>query len=142
MGNLMKTNPDVHEPVTEIFDLPLWQKSLGLIVEFLRAKGVQEVRVEFGYVLDRDLAGKQQPSDRLVGLNDLERLIEAGLADGTIEWKRSSDFLFYPAGLELAFKLCNDADLHFASANSSLLMEFPHQLRRSGVRVYDSGRLI
>jgi hypothetical protein len=74
--------------------------------------------------LDRDLAGNQQASDEIVQLKDLEHFIKAGLDEGTIEWYRSSDFRFYPFGTELAFMLCNDADLHFASADSALLAEF------------------
>jgi hypothetical protein len=46
--------------VTGILDEELWWNTLKLVVEFLRAKAVEEVRVEFGFVLDRDLAGKEQ----------------------------------------------------------------------------------
>src|SRR5258708_10751508 len=100
-----------------------------------------KVRTEFGHVLDRDLAGKQQASDEIAELKDLERFINAGLEEGTIEWNRSSDFRFYPLGAEIGFMLCNDADLHFASADAALLAEFAKKLRSSGVKVYDSGKL-
>jgi hypothetical protein len=111
-------------------------------VEFLRAKNVEKVRVEFGYVLDRDLAGKQQPPDEIVQLSDLEHLIKTGLEDGTIEWKRSSEFRFYPIGAELGFLLCNDADVHFASDDPALLAELGHEVSSSGIRVFDSGKII
>jgi len=95
--------------------------ALKVLVRFLDARQVEQVRVEFGYILDRDLAGKQQASDEIVPLKDLEDFINVGPQDGTIEWNRSSDFRFYPLGTELAFLLCNDADLHVASAGSGLL---------------------
>jgi hypothetical protein len=68
--------------------------------------------------------------------------IKRGLDEGTIEWAGMSDFLFHPIGAEVAFMLCNDADLHFASADSSLLSELGHKISSSGIKVYDSGRLI
>ncbi|MFZ1139623.1 MAG: hypothetical protein WAN76_10615 [Candidatus Sulfotelmatobacter sp.] len=126
--------------MTETLEETTWSRILNVLVEFLDAKNVEKVRVEFGYILDRDLAGKQPASAEIVRLKDLERFIRTGLDEGTIEWGRSSDFRFYPLGTELAFMLCNDADLHFASADSALLAEFAQTLRSSGVKVYDSGR--
>jgi hypothetical protein len=38
--------------------------------------------------------------------------------------------------------LCNDADLHFASRDASLLMELGREIRASGIKVYDSGKLV
>ena len=142
MGTLAKANSDTRELVTEILDERLWWNTLKLIVEFLRAKNVEKVRVEFGFVLDLDIGGKQQGRDQIVRLADLENLIRTGIDEGTIEWNRSSDFVFCPLGIELAFMLCNDADLHFASAEPSLLAEVGHTLRTSGIKVYDSGRLV
>ena len=51
--------------------------SLALIVQFPRVRGVQKAVLSSDTFLDRDLAGKQQPSDRFVRLNDRECLIEA-----------------------------------------------------------------
>jgi hypothetical protein len=65
-----------------------------------------------------------------------------GFDEGTIEWAKASDFLFQPLGTGLVFMLCNDADLHFASADSSSLMELGHKIRSSGIKVYASGQLI
>ena len=141
MGTLTEANPNAREFVTEILAETRWWNSLHLIVEFLRSKAVEEVRVEFGFVLDRFNAGKEEPSSQLVQLADLERFIRAGLAEGTIEWHGSSDFLFYPSGTELAFMLCNDGDLHFASTDFSLLRELGRTLRSKGIKVYSSGRL-
>ena len=138
MGTLIQADSDARELVTEILEETTWWSTLRVLVEFLDAKHVVKVRAEFGYILDRDLAGNQQGSDEIVKLDDLERFIKAGLAEGKIEWNRSSDFRFYPLGTELAFMLCNDADLHFASADSALLAEFAQTLRANGVRVYDS----
>src|SRR5271163_1830748 len=121
MGTLIEASSDAHELVTEILEETTWRRTLRVLVEFLDAKQVVKVRAEFGYVLVRDLAGKQQASDEIVELRDLERFIKAGLEEGTVKWNRSSDFRFYPVGLDLAFMLCNDADLHFASADSVLL---------------------
>jgi hypothetical protein len=142
MGTLTETNPNARELVTEILEETVWWKALQLIVEFLRTKTVEKVRIEFGFVLDRDIAGKEQGRDQVIELVDLERFIRAGIAEGTIEWRGTSDLLFFPVGTDLAFMLCNDADLHFASTQPSLLAEFGHTLGSSGIKVYDSGRLI
>jgi hypothetical protein len=142
MGTLTNGNPNARELVTEVLDETRWWETLRLVVGFLRTKTVEKVRIEFGFVLDRDLAGHQQRRDQIVELADLERCIRMGIGEGTIEWNGSSDFLFFPLGTELAFMLCNDADLHFASAEPSLLAELGNTLRLSGIRVYDSGKLI
>lgn len=142
MGTLTKANPNARELVTEVLDETAWWSALKVIVEFLCAKNVERVGVEFGYILDRDIAGEQQPRARIVELAALERFIKRGLEEGTIEWKGGSDFLFYPLGTDVAFMLCNDADLHFASTDSSLLAEVGNALRSSGIKVYDSGKLI
>ena len=119
-----------------------WWSSLDLIVQFLRAKNVDQVRVEFGFVLDRDLKGKPQAPSEIVQLSDLATFIRRGLDEGTIEWGKASDFCFYPLGTTLAFMLCNDADLHLASTDSSLLLELGHEIAASGIKVHDSGHLI
>ena len=142
MGTLTKDNPNARELLTEILDKTGWWSTLSLIVEFLRSKRVEEVRVEFGFVLDRDLEGKPQAQSQIVQLADLEAVIKGGFDEGTIEWARTSDFLFHPLGADLAFMFCNDADLHFASADSSLLVELGNKIRSSGIKVYDSGKLI
>lgn len=127
---------------TEILDRALWWNTLKVIVQFLHAKNVEQVRVEFGFVLDRDLTGKPQAENQIVHLSDLESFIERGLDEGTIEWAGGSDFLFHPQGAEMAFMLCNDADLHLASTDSSLLLALGHKINSSGIKVYDSGQLI
>jgi hypothetical protein len=142
MSKLAKANPTARELVTEILDKVLWWNTLKVIVQFLQAKKVEQVRVEFGFVLDRDLKGKPQARSQIVQLSDLESFIQRGLDEGTIEWAGGSDFLFHPQGAELAFMLCNDADLHLASADSSLLLELGHKISTSGIKVYDSGHLI
>jgi hypothetical protein len=142
MSKLTKANPTAHELVTEILDKVLWWNTLEVIVQFLRAKNVEQVRVEFGFVLDRDLKGKPQAQSQIVQLSDLESFIQRGLDEGTIEWEGGSDFLFHPQGAEVAFMLCNDADLHLASADFSLLLELGHKISTSGIKVYDSGHLI
>ncbi len=142
MSTLKDANPNARELVTEIIDRARWWSTLGLIVEFLQSKRVDSVRVEYGTVLERDLAGKHQAQSQTVQLTDLTGVVQKGFDEGTIEWARTSDFLFHPLGADLAFMLCNDADVHFASSDSLLLMELGHKIRDSGVKVYDSGRLI
>ena len=112
-----------------------------MIVQFLYSKNVEQVRVEFGFVLERDLQGKPQAQDQIVQLSDLESFVTRSLDEGKIKWGRS-DCFFYPLGADVAFMLCNDADLHFASANSLLLLELAHKIGSSGIKVYDSGQLI
>ncbi len=94
MGTLIKENPNTRELVTEILDETRWWNALRLVVEFLGSKGVDNVRVGFGFVLDLDIA------------------------------------------------LCNDADLHFASAEPSLIEGVVSTLCAGGIKVYDSGRLV
>ena len=142
MGTLTEANPNARELLTEILDKRGWWSTLSLIVDFLRSKRVERVRIEFGFVLDRDLEGKPQAQGQIVQLEDLEAVIKKGFDEETIEWAKASDFLFHPLGTDLAFMLCNDADLHFASTDSSLLMELGNKIRSSGIKVYDSGRLI
>jgi hypothetical protein len=138
----LTANPTAREVVTEILDKSLWWNTLKVIVLFLQSQSVEEVRVEFGFVLERDLEGKPQGQDGIIQLNDLEPFIQKGFDEGTIEWARLSDFFFYPVGRDLAFMLCNDADLHVASADSSLLSQLVHEISSSGIKVYDSGQLI
>jgi hypothetical protein len=142
MGKLTKGNPAARELVTEALDDAVWWSTLKVIVQFLYARNVEQVRVEFGFVLDLDLEAKPQGQSEIVRLSDLESFIKRGLDEGTIEWAGMSDFLFHPIGAEVAFMLCNDADLHFASADSSLLSELGNKISSSGIKVYDSGRLI
>ena len=68
-----------------------------MVVEFLGAKAVERVKIEFGFVLDGEIAGQQQGQDQVVRLADLESFIRTGI-DETIQWNGSSDFLFYPLG--------------------------------------------
>ena len=138
MATLIQADSGARELLTEILEEAQWWRTLVTLVKFLDARQVETVRLDFGYVLGRDLAGHQQALDEIVQLNDLEHVIRAGFDDGTIEWNRSSDFRFYPLGIEFAFMLCNDADLHFASSDSALLAEVAQTLRTSGVKVYDS----
>jgi hypothetical protein len=142
MSKLTKGDPTARELVTEILEKASWWNILNLIVQFLRAKDVDQVRVEFGFVLKRDLNGKRQAPGEIVQLSDLTTFIQRGLDEGTIEWEKGSDFCFYPLGTELAFMLCNDSDLHLASTDSSLLLELAQKIAASGIKVYDSGRLI
>ena len=142
MGTLTEVNPKARELSTEILDQTRWWGTLRLIVDYLRSKRVERVRIEFGFALDRDLEGKPQAQSQIVQLDDLEAVIKKGFDEGTIEWAKASDFLFHPLGTDLAFMLCNDADLHFTSTDLSLLMELGHTIRLSGIKVYDSGRLI
>jgi hypothetical protein len=76
MGTFTEANPNTRELLTEILDKTRWWSTLSLITGFLHSKRVERVRVEFGFVLDRDL------------------------------------------------------------------MELGHKIRSSGIKVYDSGRLI
>jgi hypothetical protein len=133
MGTLTGSNPNARELLTEILDKTRWWSTLSLIVEFLRAKQVERVHIEFG---------TRQGQNRIVPLVDLEAVIKAGFDEGTIEWARNSDFVFRPLGSDLALMLCNDADLHFASVDSALLMELGHKIRSNGIKVFDSGKLI
>jgi hypothetical protein len=82
MSILDKDNPDAREFVTEILDEAHWYGALKVIVEFLRSRKVERVRVEFGFVLDGDLEEKQQGEDQVVQLSELESFIKAGIDEG------------------------------------------------------------
>lgn len=138
----MRTNSSARELVTEILDIALWWDALRVIVQFLASKQVEQVCLEYGFVLNRDLAGKQQVQNQVAQLSDLESVVKKGLDEGTIEWAKLSDFQFHSLGAEMAFVLCNERDVHLASANYSLLLELGHKISASGIKVYDSGRLI
>lgn len=142
MGLLYNADPGTREFTTEILDEAKWGNSLTLLVDFLLSKGIREVSVEFGYAHRLELRAEPQPKNQVVRLSDLPSFIERGLEEGTIEWNGMSDFFFSPTGIDLRFMLCNDADLHFASTNSVLLMELGRLLASAGIKVYDSGNLI
>jgi len=57
MGTLREANPNARELLTEILDKTRWWSTLNLIMGFLHSKRVERVRIEFGFVLDRDLQG-------------------------------------------------------------------------------------
>ena len=141
MSKLTESNPAARELVTEILDKGLWWNTLKVIVQFLYAKNVEQVRVECGFVLDRELEGNPQAQDQIVQLGDLEAFIRRSLDEGKVKWGRS-DCFFYPLGAGVTFMLCNDADVHLASADSSLLLELAHTISASGIKVHDSGQLI
>ena len=142
MGTLRQANSEMQEHVTEILDESRWPDVLDAIIGVLRSKNVQEVKIEFGFVVDRELRGELQPRDSIVPLDSLRRLIAKGLEDGTIEWAGTSDFIFSPVGSDLTFMLCNDADLHFASRNPELLRAVSDALISLGVKVYLDGEVI
>jgi len=48
MSKLTKANPTARELVTEILDKVLWSNTLKVIVQFLQAKNVEQVRVDLG----------------------------------------------------------------------------------------------
>lgn len=130
------------EFVTDVLDESSWADVLTTILGFLSERSVKSIMAEFGFVLARDLRGEKTPDNCIVPLDRLEALMEEGFRDGTIEWGGSSDFHFTPVGVPMQFMLCNDADLHFSSADLSLLLKLSQQLSRHGVKVYDSGNLV
>ncbi len=130
------------EFVTNVLDESSWASVLATIVGLLSERSVKSVTAEFGFVIARDLRGEKTPENCTVPLNRLEHLMEQGFRDGTIEWGGGSDFHFTPVGMPMQFMLCNDADLHFSSADLGLLLNLSHRLSMHGVRVYDSGNLV
>lgn len=94
MGKLTDFNPAARELVTKILDKALWWSTLKVIVQFLHGKNVERVRVEFGFVLDRDLEGKPQAHDQIVQLSDFESFITRSLDEGKFKWGRSDCFFF------------------------------------------------
>jgi hypothetical protein len=137
MKSQTDSNLDRREFVTEILDESRWAETLAVIVQFLTSKGIDKARVEFGFVVQRDLRGEAVPEDQIVPLNALDGFIAMGLHQGTIEWGGTSDFIFSPIGTDLIFKLCNDADLHFSSTDTELLTELRRVLTASGLKIYE-----
>jgi len=132
----------VHEFVTEILDESKWPSALRAVIQLLADKGVKKVNVEFGFVVERDLRGEEQGGDGIVPLENFHSFIVRSLGEGTIEWSGTSDFLFWPVGLEMNFMLCNDSDLHFSSPDTALLLELSRTLQANGVKVYESGKFV
>jgi len=141
----MSTRSDLEsnrrEFVTEILDELLWPRILSTVVGWLYDHGVKAVKVEVGFVIERDLRGEQPPENCVVALAEFQEFVERGLKEGTIEWG-GSDFRFAPIGLQLQLMLCNDSDLHFSSPDLSLLLDLSRCLLACSVQVYDSGKLV
>jgi hypothetical protein len=118
MGTLKTLAPDLQEYLTESLDELNWWAVLRLIIQFLHESRVSKVHVKFGFVLDLD--GKDQGIDQTVEIDQLESFISDGLANGTIERKGMSDFVFSSEDGSFFVMLCNDADVHFASNPNTL----------------------
>ena len=139
----MHTGPESPEQewVTGILDESSWDKVLAAIIAFLRDRKVETVRVEFGFILERDLRGETVPQPSQVPVPELQAFIERGMREGTIVWGEG-DFQFSPVGLPMDLMLCNDADFHFSSPDSTLLLDLAHRLMDCGVEIYKSGELV
>jgi hypothetical protein len=92
----------MREFVTEILDDSQKSAALTAIVQFLRDKGVERVKVEFGFVYNRDLRGQEQGENAVVPLAELHSFIERGLQQGTIEWEGTSGLRYSIPGLDEA----------------------------------------
>ena len=130
------------EFVTDVLSESQRADVLSAVVGFLVSKGVERVRTEFGFVVQRDLHGEKQGEDAIVPVRELPRFIEDGLREGTIEWGGSSDFRCFPVNLDFQMLFCNDTDLHFSAQDSALLMALSRLFFALGVRVYEDGSLI
>jgi hypothetical protein len=137
-----QSNPNLRELVTEVLDRTGQRSVIKVVVNFLRAKNIQQVRVVIGPVWGRDEREKVDGSDQTIPLGDLESFIEQGLNEGTIEWGRRSDSHLYPTGADLDLMLCNDADLHMTSADASLLLDLGRVISASGIKVYVSWQFL
>jgi hypothetical protein len=71
--------------VTEFLEKARWWSTLKVIVQFLHAKNVEQVRVEFGFLLGHDLEGKPPAQDQIVRLRELECFIKRSLDGGEID---------------------------------------------------------
>ena len=136
------SNPNLRELVTEVLDRTGQRNAIKVVVNFLRAKNIQQVRVEIGSVWGLDEKEKVDGSDQTIPLSDLDSFIEQGLNEGTIEWGRRSDSHLYPTGTDLDLMLCNDADLHMTSAEASLLLDLGRVISASGIKVYVSPQFL
>jgi hypothetical protein len=136
------TQTQMLEFVTDILDEAQWPSVLNAVVAVLKRREVQSVRVNYGYVFERDVAGQRSPDECVVAISDLGALIERGLREGTIEWNGHSDFRFAPVEIPLQLMLCNDADLHLYSADRTLLLDLSRAFSGCGVKVYECGKLV
>jgi hypothetical protein len=84
-------------------DLPLGESSSGYRAPSGTLGRSPEGNSELSsrFVVVREIEEKQQGRDQVVQLPELERFIRAGIDEGTIARKGSSDFLFCSVGTEL-----------------------------------------
>ncbi len=136
------SNANLRELVTGVLDRTGQRTAIKVVVNFLRGKKIQQIRVKIGSVWGRDEKMKLDGSDQTIPLSDLESFIEQGLNEGTIEWGRDSDSHLYPTGTDLDLMLCNDADLHMTSADASLLLDLGRVISASGINVHVSSKFL
>ena len=142
-----QSDPNLRELYTGVLDRTGQRTAIKVVVNFLRGKKIQQVRVVIGRVWGRDEKVKRDEvkphgSDQAVPLSDLENFIEQGLNEGTIEWGQMSDSHLYPIGTDLDLMLCNDADLHMTSADASLLLDLGRVISASGINVHVSSKFL
>ena len=142
IGTLNHFNPSACELLTESVDETRWWKIVHLIIRFMSSVGITKVNAKFGFVMARDDDGLPQAEDRTLEVAELEQLISEGLAEGTIEMKGPSDFVFESVDHRLIVMLCNDVDIHFASSDKNLVYELGLKIKDLGVKVYDGHREI
>ncbi len=142
MGSLKDNNPNSHECLTQVLDEESLWTAIDVLVRFLSSRNIEKAHAKFGFALKRDLRGESQPEDQTISLSSLRAFVEKGLDEETIEWKGQSDFVLEPIGIDLKLMLCNDADLHFASTDTALLVELGRVFKTEGIQVYSNGQQI
>lgn len=136
MGNLKVEKGLAYEMITGVLDEPQWWAVLRVFIEFLKSKTKLPIDIKYGFVIDRDVAGKEQGKDGTINVDSIESVVRDGLRDGTIERSGMSDFIISLQSPAFAIMLCNDADIHFAASDLEILNEAKDVVARTGSIVH------
>lgn len=136
MGKIYPGQPQIKEICTEILSEEQLWKILRRLIAFMSLHGVETVNIEYGFILDRHLAGLPDPINRVLEIVDLENTVRSGLEEGLIDWGGMSDFVIRCPKIGLGIMLCNDADIHFAFEKENMIDEITNLCKEENIKLF------
>lgn len=114
-----------------------WITVASRVAEFLSANGETTARIEYDFILERDLKGLRQPPAITIQLEDLVTRIEQDLISGDIEYASGTncEISFPASGIRMT--LCNDCDIHFEASNESALSDLSAFLATKEIETFE-----